>query len=129
MIRRLAGARILVAFLSVSSGCALFLVGAAGTGGYLIRKGEKGGGSGSAKKASSDSHSKTSSKKTAEEKGSSSTSSTSSPSTSDQHAMKKRFSLLVVLSLLIGLAGCATLRGMGEDIQNLGKGRKKTVSE
>lgn len=32
----------LAASLLFSSGCALFLVGAAGTGGYLIRKGEEG---------------------------------------------------------------------------------------
>lgn len=33
----------LAASLLFSSGCALLLVGAAGTGGYLIRKGEEGG--------------------------------------------------------------------------------------
>jgi hypothetical protein len=32
----------LVASLLLSSGCALFLVGAGGAGGYLIRKGEEG---------------------------------------------------------------------------------------
>ncbi len=42
--------------------------------------------------------------------------------------MKKTISLTVLVAILIGLASCATLRGMGEDIQNLGKGIKKTVS-
>jgi predicted small secreted protein len=30
--------------------------------------------------------------------------------------------------LLLSLAGCATFRGMGEDIENLGKGIKKSIS-
>ncbi len=42
--------------------------------------------------------------------------------------MRKMISLLVAL-LLIALAGCATLRGMGEDAENLGRGLKKTISE
>lgn len=37
--------------------------------------------------------------------------------------------MLCLMSLLfLFLAGCATLRGMGEDVQNLGKGIKKAVS-
>jgi predicted small secreted protein len=37
---------------------------------------------------------------------------------------------LVLLSLLIVLVlqGCATVRGMAEDVENLGRGLKKTVS-
>ncbi len=42
--------------------------------------------------------------------------------------MGKLVSLFVAL-LLVLLAGCATLRGMAEDAENLGKGLKKTVSE
>ena len=42
--------------------------------------------------------------------------------------MKRLASLFILLALLVALAGCATLRGMGEDIQNLGKGIKKSVS-
>lgn len=37
------------------------------------------------------------------------------------------FAFLSLLFLL--LIGCATLRGMGEDLQSLGRGLKKTVSE
>lgn len=37
------------------------------------------------------------------------------------------FSFLPLLFLF--LVGCATLRGMGEDLQSLGRGLKKTVSE
>lgn len=41
----------------------------------------------------------------------------------------RRLSLIVMaLILLAGLAGCATFRGMGEDIQNIGKGIKKSTS-
>jgi len=41
----------------------------------------------------------------------------------------RRLTLLLGLFLLIGgLTGCATFRGMGEDIENLGKGIKKSVS-
>lgn len=36
---------------------------------------------------------------------------------------------LVIMLLLIPLNGCATLRGMGEDAENLGKALKKTLSE
>ncbi len=37
--------------------------------------------------------------------------------------------LLVTLALLCSLAGCATFRGMGEDLKNLGKGIESTVSK
>ena len=37
------------------------------------------------------------------------------------------FSFLALFFLF--LAGCATVRGMGEDIQSLGKGIKKAVSQ
>lgn len=43
--------------------------------------------------------------------------------------MRRPIVLFVALMLLISLAGCATLRGMGEDFENLGKGLKKTISE
>ena len=36
--------------------------------------------------------------------------------------------LIVALMLLASLAGCATFRGMGEDIENLGKAMKKSTS-
>jgi len=36
--------------------------------------------------------------------------------------------LIVALVLLTSLAGCATFRGMGEDIENLGKAMKKSTS-
>lgn len=42
--------------------------------------------------------------------------------------MGRAISLFVAL-LLVALAGCATLRGMAEDAENLGKGLKKTISE
>ncbi len=36
---------------------------------------------------------------------------------------------LVMVSLLaISVAGCATMRGVGEDLKNLGKGIEKSVS-
>jgi predicted small secreted protein len=41
--------------------------------------------------------------------------------------MRKK--MLPLLALLFVLGGCATLRGMAEDIQNLGKGMKKTISD
>jgi predicted small secreted protein len=43
--------------------------------------------------------------------------------------MKKKTLLLWVLLLVFVLEGCATLRGIGEDIQNLGRGLKRVVSE
>jgi predicted small secreted protein len=42
--------------------------------------------------------------------------------------MKKRTLLLLAL-LSIVLGGCATVRGMAEDVENLGRGLKKTVSD
>ncbi len=39
--------------------------------------------------------------------------------------MKKIVLLLLAAALLAG--ACATLRGMGEDLQNLGKGIRETV--
>lgn len=38
-----------------------------------------------------------------------------------------RRATLLLLAFLLG--GCATVRGMAEDIQNLGRGLKKTVSD
>ena len=43
--------------------------------------------------------------------------------------MKKKILLLSALFLVVVLEGCATLRGIGEDIQNLGRGLKRVVSE
>ncbi|MGH7827216.1 MAG: hypothetical protein ACREQ7_18825 [Candidatus Binatia bacterium] len=37
--------------------------------------------------------------------------------------------LLFLALLLIVLQGCATLRGMAEDLQNLGRGLKSAVSQ
>lgn len=42
--------------------------------------------------------------------------------------MRKTTLFLLALFLIV-LEGCATFRGMAEDIQNLGKGLKKTVSD
>ncbi|MFQ5656870.1 MAG: entericidin EcnA/B family protein [Candidatus Methylomirabilales bacterium] len=42
--------------------------------------------------------------------------------------MKKLVSLLALLLLVIVLGGCATVRGMGQDFESLGKGINKTVS-
>jgi predicted small secreted protein len=41
----------------------------------------------------------------------------------------RKMTLLLLALLLVVSAGCATLRGMAEDIQNLGKGLKKTISD
>jgi predicted small secreted protein len=41
--------------------------------------------------------------------------------------MKRLAALLLPALLLAALAGCATFRGMGEDLQNLGKGIKESV--
>jgi predicted small secreted protein len=38
-----------------------------------------------------------------------------------------RAGLLLAL-LVLGLAGCATMRGLGEDIQSLGRGIKKVFT-
>lgn len=44
--------------------------------------------------------------------------------------MKKKMLLLWALLLVVlVLEGCATLRGIAEDIQSLGRGMKRTVSE
>jgi predicted small secreted protein len=43
--------------------------------------------------------------------------------------MRKPILLLVALALLMSLGSCATLRGMGEDLKNLGKGIESTVSK
>jgi predicted small secreted protein len=44
--------------------------------------------------------------------------------------MKKKTLLLWALLLVVlVLEGCATLRGIAEDIQNLGRGLKRTISE
>ena len=44
--------------------------------------------------------------------------------------MKNKLLLLsALLIVVIALEGCATLRGIGEDIQSLGRGVKRTVSE
>ena len=43
--------------------------------------------------------------------------------------MKKNKLLLCALLIVVALQGCATLRGIGEDIQSLGRGLKRTVSE
>jgi predicted small secreted protein len=44
--------------------------------------------------------------------------------------MKKKTLLLWALLLVVlVLEGCATLRGIAEDIQNLGRGLKRTISD
>jgi predicted small secreted protein len=44
--------------------------------------------------------------------------------------MKKKTLLLWALLLVVlALEGCATVRGIGEDIQNLGRGLKRVVSD
>jgi predicted small secreted protein len=44
--------------------------------------------------------------------------------------MKRKLLLLWALPLVVfALEGCATLRGIGEDIQNLGRGLKRAISE
>ena len=43
--------------------------------------------------------------------------------------MRRFVVVLVGLVLAIALGGCATLRGMAEDFQNLGKGLKESVSK
>ncbi len=36
--------------------------------------------------------------------------------------------VMIVSMLALGLVGCATMRGMGEDLKNLGKGIEKSIS-
>ena len=43
-------------------------------------------------------------------------------------AVKRKLAFFLLLVSVL-LAGCATLRGMAEDTQNLGRGLKKTVAE
>jgi len=41
---------------------------------------------------------------------------------------KKTLILLALVVIVSVIGGCATVRGMAEDVQNLGRGLKKTVS-
>jgi predicted small secreted protein len=41
---------------------------------------------------------------------------------------KKRLLLSALFLIVLALDGCATLNGMGEDIQSLGRAVKRTVS-
>ncbi len=43
-------------------------------------------------------------------------------------AMHRLLWLVMVSLLAISVAGCATMRGVGEDLKNLGKGIEKSVS-
>ncbi len=70
MLKRWLGVLCLALGLLVSSGCALFLIGAGGAGGYMLRKGEEGGGSSaSASSSSKQTTSETQSKPTAKGTG------------------------------------------------------------
>jgi predicted small secreted protein len=42
--------------------------------------------------------------------------------------MRRATLIIGVLMLVAFLAGCATFRGMGEDIENLGKSMKRSTS-
>ena len=42
--------------------------------------------------------------------------------------VRKILLLLTMFSILLRSAGCATFRGMGEDIENLGKAMKRAIS-
>ena len=42
---------------------------------------------------------------------------------------KKKFLFCSLLLLVLASEGCATVRGMGEDIQSLGRAVKRAVSE
>jgi predicted small secreted protein len=42
--------------------------------------------------------------------------------------MKKKTLLLLLLLFVLALEGCATMRGLGEDIQNLGRVLKRAAS-
>jgi predicted small secreted protein len=41
---------------------------------------------------------------------------------------EKTFRLITLFSLICVLQGCATVQGMGEDIQSLGRAMKRAVS-
>lgn len=41
----------------------------------------------------------------------------------------KKSALAILLLLLLLASGCATLRGVAEDFENLGRGLKRTVSD
>jgi predicted small secreted protein len=43
--------------------------------------------------------------------------------------MKDKRLLLGALILILAIEGCATVRGIGEDIQSLGRALKRAVSE
>jgi predicted small secreted protein len=43
--------------------------------------------------------------------------------------MKKTLFVWLLLLLVLGLEGCATIRGVGEDLQSLGGAIKRTVSQ
>jgi predicted small secreted protein len=43
--------------------------------------------------------------------------------------MRTRVTLLLAIAFLATLAGCNTIRGMGEDIQALGRGIQRTLSK
>lgn len=44
------------------------------------------------------------------------------------HIFRRAVGWLLIV-LLFGTVGCATMRGVGEDIQSLGRGIKKVFSE
>jgi predicted small secreted protein len=46
----------------------------------------------------------------------------------DMHLKKKTFRLLALLSVIFALQECATVQGIGEDIQSLGRAMKRAVS-
>ena len=46
----------------------------------------------------------------------------------DVNVKKKTFRLLALLSVIFALQGCATVQGIGEDIQSLGRAMKRAVS-
>ncbi len=41
----------------------------------------------------------------------------------------RKIGLVVLVLLLVLVSGCATLRGVAEDFENLGRGLKRTVSD
>ena len=41
---------------------------------------------------------------------------------------KKTFRLLALISVIFALQGCATVQGIGEDIQSLGRAMKRAIS-